>query len=71
MLLCPPAVVIDVCILAFGCTITVIQHMNNAMQLKIAGYSGDIVANETRVALECIKVNAFLPVIKSIKNKCY
>ncbi|EDS7589837.1 hypothetical protein AAQ05_005303 [Salmonella enterica subsp. diarizonae] len=69
MLLCPPPVIINGLILMFCSTITVIQYMDNAMKLQVTGYCGYIITNEARVALEGIKINSILSVIKRIKNK--
>ena len=69
VLLCPPPVIINGLILTFCSTITVIQYLNNPMQLQIAGYRSYIIANEVCVALEVIKINSVLSVIKRIKNK--
>ena len=69
VLLRPPPVIINGLILTFCSTITVIQYLNNPMQLQIAGYRSYIIANEVCVALEVIKINSVLSVIKRIKNK--
>ncbi|ECD5989815.1 hypothetical protein E2H14_24110 [Salmonella enterica subsp. enterica serovar Muenchen] len=69
MLLCPSPVIINGLILTFCSTITVIQYMDNSMKLQVTGYRGYIITNEARVALEGIKINSILSVIKRIKNK--
>ncbi|ECG2029277.1 TPA: hypothetical protein H2V87_004626 [Salmonella enterica] len=69
MLLCPPPVIINGLILTFCSTITVIQYMDNSMKLQVTGYRDYIITNEAHVALEGIKINSILPVIKRIKNK--
>nr|QVQ60255.1 hypothetical protein [Enterobacter cloacae complex sp.]QVQ60297.1 hypothetical protein [Enterobacter cloacae complex sp.] len=43
--------------------------MDNSMKLQVTGYRGYIITNEVRVALEGIKINSILSVIKRIKNK--
>lgn len=63
MLLRPPPVIINGLILTFCSTITVIQYLNNPMQLQIAGYRSYIIANEVCVALEVIKINSVLSVM--------
>ncbi|KAA5922304.1 hypothetical protein F3I27_22140 [Pantoea sp. Bo_2] len=69
MLLCPSPVIIYGLILTFCSTITVIMYMDNSMKLQVTGYSGYVITNEARVALEGIKINSILSVIKRIKNK--
>ncbi|EEU9584679.1 hypothetical protein DU319_23895 [Escherichia coli] len=69
MLFCPSSIIINGLILTFCGTITVIQYMENPLSLQIVGYGCYIVANEAHLALERIKINSVLSIIKRIENK--